>query len=49
MKKALIIGGGIAGCAATHQLILMGEWEVTLVEKNPYLGAGQLIPPSSAM
>lgn len=40
MKTALVIGGGIAGCAATHQLILMGGWDVTLVEANPFLGAG---------
>src|SRR5262249_14072264 len=38
--KALVIGGGAAGCAATHQLILMGGWEVTLVEAAPFLGAG---------
>ncbi len=40
MKKALIIGGGVAGCAAAHQLLLMGGWEVTVVEVNSYLGAG---------
>ena len=40
MKKALIIGGGFAGCAAAHQLELIGNWEVTLIEKNKYLGAG---------
>ncbi|MFC2070303.1 UDP-galactopyranose mutase [Chloroflexota bacterium] len=40
MKKALIIGGGIAGCAATHQLMLMGGWDVLMVEANAYLGAG---------
>jgi UDP-galactopyranose mutase len=40
MKKALVIGGGIAGCAATHQLMLMGGWEVVLVEAAPFLGAG---------
>ncbi len=40
MKKALIIGGGIASCAAAHQLELMGGWEVTLVEEAPFLGAG---------
>jgi UDP-galactopyranose mutase len=40
VKTALIIGGGIAGCAAAHQLSLVGGWDVTLVEASPYLGAG---------
>ena len=40
MKKALVIGGGFAGCAATHQLMKMGGWDVTLVEAAPFLGAG---------
>ena len=40
MKKALVIGGGFAGCASAHQLLLMGGWDVTLVEALPYLGAG---------
>lgn len=40
MKTALVIGGGFAGCAAAHQLALMGGWDVTLVEALPYLGAG---------
>ena len=40
MKKALVIGGGFAGCAAAHQLALMGGWDVTLVERAPFLGAG---------
>ena len=40
MKKVLVIGGGFAGCAATHQLNLMGGWDVTLVEAAPFLGAG---------
>ena len=30
MKKALIIGGGIAGCAAAHQLTLQGGWDIEL-------------------
>ena len=29
MKKALIIGGGFAGCAAAHQLELLGGWDTT--------------------
>ena len=40
MKKALVIGGGVAGCAAAHQLMLMGGWDVLLVEAAPFLGAG---------
>jgi len=40
MKKALIIGGGFSGCAAAHQLMLQGGWDVTLVERAPFLGAG---------
>jgi UDP-galactopyranose mutase len=40
MKKALVIGGGVAGCAAAHQLRLMGGWDVLLVEAAPFLGAG---------
>ena len=40
MKRALIIGGGVAGCAAAHHLEMMGGWEVTLVEVAPFLGAG---------
>ena len=34
LKKALIIGGGFAGCAAAHQLELLGGYEVTLVESS---------------
>jgi UDP-galactopyranose mutase len=40
VKTALIIGGGFGGCAASHQLQLMGGWDVTIVEAGPYLGAG---------
>jgi UDP-galactopyranose mutase len=40
MKKALIIGGGFAGCAMAHQFALAGGWQVTMVEALPYLGAG---------
>lgn len=39
-KKALVIGGGFAGCAAAHQLSLMGGWDITVVEAAPFLGAG---------
>jgi len=40
MKKALIIGGGFAGCTMAHQLDLQGGWDTTIVEAAPYLGAG---------
>lgn len=40
MKKALIIGGGFAGCAAAHQFALAGGWDVTLIEASEQLGAG---------
>lgn len=40
MKKALIIGGGFAGCAASHLINQIGGWEITLVEKSHFLGAG---------
>ncbi|MEO8629534.1 MAG: FAD-dependent oxidoreductase, partial [Betaproteobacteria bacterium] len=39
-RKALVIGGGFAGCAAAHQLALVGGWDVTIVETAPFLGAG---------
>ena len=41
MKKALIVGGGFAGCAAAHQLSLINQgWDITLVEAAPFLGGG---------
>jgi UDP-galactopyranose mutase len=40
LKSALIIGGGVAGSSAAHQLTLMGGWDVLLVEAAPVLGAG---------
>ena len=40
MKKVLIIGGGLAGCCAAHLLSLKKEFDITLIEKNSYLGGG---------
>lgn len=40
MKKALIIGGGFAGCAAAEQLTAQGGWDVLLVEGGSWLGGG---------
>ncbi len=40
MKTVLIIGGGFAGCAAGHILSLQGGWDIDLVDKNSFLGAG---------
>jgi len=39
-KKALIIGGGVAGCTAAHQLSKLGGWEILLIESSSKLGAG---------
>jgi UDP-galactopyranose mutase len=40
VKKALVIGGVVAGCAAAHHLVKMSGWDVLLVEAAPFLGAG---------
>jgi len=39
-KKALIIGGGPAGCSAVHQLYELGGWNIMLVEAGSHLGGG---------
>ncbi len=39
-KKALVIGAGPAGIAASHLLTLNGNWDITLVEKTGYTGGG---------
>jgi UDP-galactopyranose mutase len=39
MTKVLVIGGGMAGCCATHLLSEKGL-DVTLVERAPFLGGG---------
>lgn len=40
MKKCLIIGGGMSGCAAAHQMERVPGFEVTLIEQAPILGGG---------
>ena len=40
MKKALIIGGGFAGCASAHHLAKSQGWNVTLIEAAPSIGGG---------
>ena len=37
--KAIILGGGFAGCTTAHLLKRAG-WEVTLIEKEDHLGGG---------
>ena len=37
--KAIILGGGFAGCTVAHLLHRAG-WETTLIEKEPHLGGG---------
>ncbi len=39
MKKVIILGGGFTGCVAARELVQKG-YEVTVIEKNPYLGGG---------
>jgi UDP-galactopyranose mutase len=40
IKKVLIIGGGFAGCTTAHELSKLDNYDITLVEKSAYLGAG---------
>lgn len=40
MKKAIILGGGFAGCAMAHQFEINGNWDVEIIEKSHFLGAG---------
>ncbi|MEC8180728.1 MAG: NAD(P)-binding protein, partial [Pseudomonadota bacterium] len=38
MKKALVIGGGMSGCAVAHQMALLDDaWDVTIIERAPFL------------
>lgn len=37
-RHALVVGGGIAGCASANALLRRG-WQVTLVERHGHLGA----------
>jgi len=39
MSKALILGGGFAGCTVAYLLKRAG-WDVTLIEKEKHLGGG---------
>ena len=39
MKSATVIGGGISGTTASY-LLSQNGWDVTLLEKNSYLGGG---------
>lgn len=39
MKKVIILGGGVTGCTAARELVKR-DYEVTLIERNPYLGGG---------
>lgn len=39
MTNVLVIGGGFGGCCAAHLLSEKG-WDITLVEKAPFLGGG---------
>lgn len=38
-KTAIVLGGGVTGCAVARELTAR-KWEVTLLEKNSYLGGG---------
>ena len=40
MKKVLILGGGPAGCAAAHQIKMLGGYDILIVEKSSVLGGG---------
>ncbi len=40
MKKVLIIGGGPAGCAIAHQISMLKNYDILVVEKSNVLGGG---------
>jgi len=39
-KNVLIIGAGMAGCAAAHQFELLGDYNTTIVDSAGVIGAG---------
>lgn len=39
-KKIIILGGGVTGCAVARELAGRKNCEVTIIEKNSYLGGG---------
>ena len=39
-KNVLIIGAGIAGCAASHQINSLGDYNITITDSAPEVGAG---------
>ena len=39
-QKALIIGGGPAGCSAAHQIYDLDKYEIDVIESSSVLGAG---------
>jgi UDP-galactopyranose mutase len=40
VKKVLIIGGGPAGCAAAHQISLLGGYDILIIEASSRIGGG---------
>jgi UDP-galactopyranose mutase len=39
-KKALIVGGGIAGSVCAIELAKKNSWDITIVDKRPKIGSG---------
>ncbi len=40
MKNVLVIGAGPAGCATVHKIHELGNYDITIIDKSPFLGAG---------
>jgi protoporphyrinogen oxidase len=38
MSKVIILGAGVAGLATGHELTKKSDHEITIIEKNPYVG-----------